>query len=177
MMHTTIVTHLGPSPLYLPPLCPSSSQSTPMIYRTLPWLSCTRCMFIRVVQCTAACSSRTVHTWSRVHWVWIHLAQVDCLPLQHRQHHHLPRTDESTGSTFVSLQNGTSNLILTLHCTTDMHVLFPSLLPCLMLPHRQVIWSVWTTWTGQLVTLLWPTMLLLPFTLLLHTVLPLLSST
>ena len=177
MMHTTIVTHLGPSPLYLPPLCPSSSQSAPMIYHTLSWLSCTHCTFVQVFWCMAACSSHTVHTWSCVHWVQIHLARVDCLPLRQWQQCCLPWTDESTGSTFVSLKNGTSNLILTLHCTTDMHALFPSLLPCLTLPHHQVIWSVWTTWTGQLITLLWPTMLLPPFVLLLHTTLPLLSST
>ena len=122
MMHMMLVTHLGPSPLYLPPSCPFSSQSIPMICCTLLWLLCTRCTFIWVVWCMATCSSCTVCTLSRVHWVRIHLAWVDHLPLQ-RQWRCLPWTSESTGFTFVSLKNGTSNLTLTLHCTTNMHAL------------------------------------------------------
>ena len=120
MTHTMLVTHLGPSPLYPLPSCPFSSQSAPMTCCTWPWLSSTRCTFIQVVQCMATCSSRTIHTWSRVHWVRIHLAQVDRLPLQRHCHRHLPQTGESAGFTFVSLKNGTSDLTLTLCCTTDM---------------------------------------------------------
>ena len=99
---------------------PFSSQSTPATCHTWPWLSCTHCMFIWVVRYMAVCSSCTVHTWSCVHWVQIHLAQVDCLPLRQQQQHHLPQTGESAGFTFVSLKNGTSDLTLTLHCITDM---------------------------------------------------------
>ena len=76
------ITHLGPSPLYPLPLCPFSSQSTPMTCCTWPWLSCTHCMYVWVVRCMATCSSHTICTWSCVHWVQIHLAWVDHLPLQ-----------------------------------------------------------------------------------------------
>ena len=81
------ITHLGPSPLYPPPSCPFSSQSTPTTCCTWPWLLCTHCTFIQVVRCMAACSSRTIHTWSCVHWVRIHLARVARLPLHCRHCH------------------------------------------------------------------------------------------
>ena len=119
-MHMMLVTHLGPSPLDLPPSCPVSTLSIPATCCILLLPSCIHCMFIWVVQCTAICSSHTVHTWSCVHWVWIHLVQVDHLPLQCHQCRHLPQTSESTGFNFVSPKNGTSDLTLTLRCTTDI---------------------------------------------------------
>ena len=61
------VTHLGPSPLYPLPLYPFSSQSAPTTCRIWPWLSCTHCTYVRVVQCMVACSSHTIHTWLHVY--------------------------------------------------------------------------------------------------------------
>ena len=78
----------------------------------------------------AVYSSRTVHTWLRVHWVQIHLVQVDRLLLQCRHRCRSLRTSESTGLNFVSPKNRTSDLTLTLHCTTNMHTFpFPFPLP------------------------------------------------
>ena len=118
-----LVTHLGPSPLYLPPLCPFSSPSIPVTCHILLLPSCIRCMFIWVVQCTAVYSSHTVRTWSCVHLVRIHLAQVDHLLLRRRHRCCLLQTSESAGLNFVSPKNRTSDLTLTLHCTTNMHTL------------------------------------------------------
>ena len=63
------------------------------------------------------------NTWSHVHWVQIHLAQVDHLLLRCCHHCRSLQTSENTGLNFVSPKNGTSELTLTLCCTTNMHVL------------------------------------------------------